>query len=95
MDRRNKKTGCKIKMKNPKNIIMQLLVFLRFFFPELSSNSLASIIEGYKASKVWPTKTDLPASAFVKLKAALLSGNLIQFDIPYDEVIDENLSKAD
>lgn len=65
------------------------------FFPELSSNSLASIIEGYKASKVWPTKTDLPASAFVKLKAALLSGNLIQFDIPYDEVIDENLSKAD
>jgi len=65
------------------------------FFPELSSISLATIIEGYKSSKVWPTKTDLPPCAFVKLKAALLSGNLIQFDIPYDEVIDENLSKAD
>lgn len=65
------------------------------FFPELTSSSLATIIEGYKASNVWPTKTDLPLSAFLKLKAALLLGNLIQFDIPYDEVIDENLSKAD
>ena len=64
------------------------------FFPDLSITSLSSIIEGYKSSRVWPSRTDLPPSAFVKLKAALLSGELIQFDIPYDEVIDKDLSKA-
>ena len=64
------------------------------FFPDLSISSLSSIIEGYKSSRVWPSRTDLPPSAFVKLKAALLSGELIQFDIPYDEVIDKELSKA-
>ena len=64
------------------------------FFPDLSITSLSSIIEGYKSSRVWPSKTDLPPSAFVKLKAALLSGELIQFYIPYDEVIDKDLSKA-
>ena len=33
-------------MKNPKNIIMQLLVFLRFFFPELSrSNKILYILQ--------------------------------------------------
>ena len=64
------------------------------FFPDLSISSLSSIIEGYKSSRVWPSRTDLPPSAFVKLKAALLSGELIQFDIPYDEVVDTELSKA-
>ena len=64
------------------------------FFPDLSITSLSSIIEGYKSSRVWPSRTDLPPSAFVKLKAALLSGELIQFDIPYDEVVDTELSKA-
>ena len=33
-------------MKNPKNIIMQSLVFLRFFFPELSrSNQILYILQ--------------------------------------------------
>ena len=33
-------------MKNPKNIIMRLLVFLRFFFPELSrSNKILYILQ--------------------------------------------------
>ena len=33
-------------MKNPKNIIMQLLVFLRFFFPELSrSNQILYVLQ--------------------------------------------------
>ena len=33
-------------MKNPKNIIMQSLVFLRFFFPELSrSNKILYILQ--------------------------------------------------
>jgi len=62
------------------------------FFPELSPRTYASIIEGYKLSNLWPKTTTLLPSAFVKLKGALLSGGLIEHDIPYENVIDEELS---
>lgn len=64
------------------------------FFPDLPTETYASIIEGYKSSKLWPKTTALPPPPFVKLKSALLSGNLIQYDIPYETIIDEKLSEA-
>ena len=41
---------------------------------------------------LWPQTTALPVDAFVRLKASLLSGGLIQEDIPYNIVIDQDLS---
>jgi NitT/TauT family transport system substrate-binding protein len=64
------------------------------FFPDLKIDSYARIIERYKAAKVWPKTTTLPVESFVRLKAALLSGGLIQIDIPYDLIIDQQLSEC-
>ena len=63
-----------------------------FYFPYLNSYSYESIINRYKESKLWPKTTALPAASFVRLKAALLSGNLIQKDIPYNRIVDQELS---
>jgi len=65
------------------------------FFPELSQEQLARMTGAYRASAVWPATPDLPPSAFVRLKAALLSGGLIGRDIPYDSAVDTALSSAD
>jgi NitT/TauT family transport system substrate-binding protein len=64
------------------------------FFPNLKIDSYARIIDRYKAAKVWPKTTILPVESFVRLKAALLSGGLIERDIPYELVIDQQLSEC-
>ncbi|MCK0100681.1 ABC transporter substrate-binding protein [Pseudohalocynthiibacter sp. F2068] len=56
-------------------------------FPDVPQTVLTSVIAGYQASNLWARETDLPPAAFVRLKAALLSGGLISRDIPYDHVI--------
>jgi NitT/TauT family transport system substrate-binding protein len=63
------------------------------YFPNLSSSSFENIVTQYKESKLWPKNTALPASSFVRLKASLLSGGLIQKDIPYHLIIDHKLSQ--
>ncbi|NQW11731.1 MAG: ABC transporter substrate-binding protein [Alphaproteobacteria bacterium] len=65
------------------------------FFPALETAALARIIDGYRASGLWPRTTALPVDAFVRLKAALLSGGLIAYDAPYDRVVDAELSTID
>lgn len=65
------------------------------FFPELETATLARIIDGYRASKLWARTPALPVDAFVRLKAALLSGGLISYDAPYDRVVDTELSAVD
>ena len=64
-----------------------------FYFPHLASTSYENIINRYKESKLWPKTTALPATSFVRLKAALLSGDLIQKDIPYERIVDRELSE--
>ena len=64
-----------------------------FYFPCLTTNSYENIINRYKESKLWPKTTALPAASFVRLKAALLSGGLIQKDIPYERIVDRELSE--
>ena len=64
------------------------------FFPECSTAQLARIIGAYRKSGLWARTPALPAEAFVRLKEALLSGGLIGYDAPYDDLVDAELSAA-
>lgn len=56
-------------------------------FPGVPQPVLGDAVSGYQASNLWPRQTAIPPSAFVRLKAALLSGGLIARDIPHDHII--------
>jgi NitT/TauT family transport system substrate-binding protein len=64
------------------------------FFPDLSTGSLARMIDGYRASHLWARTPSLPRDAFLRLKAALVSGRLIDIDPPYEHIVDADLSNA-
>lgn len=61
------------------------------WFPELPHPVLRRAIAGYRASGLWARHPSLPAPTVVRLKAALLSGGLIQRDIPWEAVVDDTL----
>jgi NitT/TauT family transport system substrate-binding protein len=65
------------------------------FFPRISSAALARIVAGYRQGGVWARSPALPVASFVRLKAALLSGGLIDRDFPFDRIVDADLSRAD
>jgi len=60
---------------------------LSALFPDVPMPVLTSVIAGYQTSQLWARDTDLPPTAFVRLKAALLSGGLISRDMAYDAVV--------
>lgn len=62
------------------------------WFPDIEPAALARMIEGYRASGVWARSPALPAATFVRLKASLLSGGLIAWDVPYDRAVDDDIS---
>ena len=64
------------------------------FFPNLAPASLARMIKGYRDSGLWARTPKLPAEAFTRLKAALVSGNLIESDPSYERLVDASLSNA-
>jgi len=57
------------------------------YFPDLDAVDLARMIHGYRASGLWARTTDLPVTAFTRLKAAMISGGLISYDAPYDRLV--------
>jgi NitT/TauT family transport system substrate-binding protein len=57
------------------------------YFPDLATDDLARMIDGYRASGLWPRATELPVAAFVRLKAAMISGGLISYDASYDRLV--------
>lgn len=57
------------------------------YFPDLVDENLARMIEGYRASGLWARTTELPVTAFARLKAAMISGGLISYDAPYDHLV--------
>ena len=61
------------------------------FFPDLPRAVLVRAIGGYRASGLWARSPGLPVTAVVALKVALLSGGLIQRDIPYDRIVDDTV----
>jgi len=72
----------------------ELAEALSGFFPEQPREQLERVALAYRAAGLWAATPDLPPSAFVRLKAALLSGGLIARDIPYDAAVDSALSSC-
>jgi NitT/TauT family transport system substrate-binding protein len=68
---------------------------IRTFFPEIAPAALTRMIAGYRDAGLWAHTPDLPVASFVRLKAALLSGGLIDRDFPYDRIVDAELSQGD
>jgi NitT/TauT family transport system substrate-binding protein len=64
------------------------------FLPKLSRAALVRIIGAYRASGLWAKTPELPPSAYLRLKAALVSGGLIRHDPPYERLVDAELSQA-
>ena len=65
------------------------------FFPRISSATLTRIVASYRQAGVWARSPTLPVASFVRLKAALLSGGLIDRDFPFDRIVDADLSRSD
>jgi len=65
------------------------------FFPDTDSAVLCRILTGYRDAGLWARTPALPVASFVRLKAALLSGGLINRDLPFDLIVDAALSRAD
>ena len=64
------------------------------FLPTLAPEALTRIVHSYRLHGLWATRPDLPAGAFLRLKAALVSGGLIQRDPSYTQVVDQALSQT-
>jgi NitT/TauT family transport system substrate-binding protein len=65
------------------------------FFPDTDAAVLCRIVTGYRDAGLWARTPALPVASFVRLKAALLSGGLINRDLPFDLIVDAALSRAD
>ena len=65
---------------------------VREYFPELAVENLSRIIRSYRNSGLWARTTELPVTAYARLKAAMLSGGLISFDAPYDHLVTDVMS---
>ena len=65
------------------------------FFPEHTPELLMRIAGSYRRHRLWARTPDLPVSAFVRLKAALLNGGLITSDFPYERIVDAGLSRSE
>jgi NitT/TauT family transport system substrate-binding protein len=64
------------------------------FFAETGSAALTRMIAGYRNAGLWARTPALPVASFVRLKAALLSGGLIDRDFPFDRLVDSELCQA-
>lgn len=62
------------------------------YFPDLSVEALARIVATLRDAGLWARTPVFPVTAFVRLKAALLTGGLISHDIAYDDAVDADLS---
>jgi NitT/TauT family transport system substrate-binding protein len=65
------------------------------FFPETDTAALTRMIAGYRTAGLWAHTPALPVASFVRLKAALLSGGLIDRDFPFEHIVDAELSRAE
>lgn len=68
---------------------------IRPFFPDTDAAVLRRIVASYRDAGLWAHTPALPVASFVRLKAALLSGGLIDRDVPFDRIVDAGLSRTD
>ncbi|HUZ64386.1 MAG TPA: ABC transporter substrate-binding protein [Acetobacteraceae bacterium] len=64
------------------------------YFDDLDAASIAGIVAGYRDAGLWAQAPGFPVETFLRLKAALVSGGLLQRDVPYDHVVDAALSSS-
>lgn len=62
------------------------------FLPDQPIERLTRMIDQYRSSGLWARTPSLPPAAYLRLKAALVSGGLIQRDPSYERVVDRELS---
>jgi NitT/TauT family transport system substrate-binding protein len=68
---------------------------IQAFFPDTDVAVLCRIVASYRDAGLWARTPALPVASFVRLKAALLSGGLIDRDFPFELIVDAALSRAD
>jgi NitT/TauT family transport system substrate-binding protein len=61
------------------------------FLPDLGHEALTRMIDNYRSAELWSRSPELPMAAFLRLKAALVSGGLINSDAPYERIIEASL----
>ncbi len=64
------------------------------YFPELSAPVLEGSISRYLKLDVWGRDPRLAKSGFLRLKMALISGDFIKSDTPYEECVDPTIAEA-
>ncbi len=64
------------------------------YFPELDADVLAACIARYKSLGLWGRDPFLPREGFERLKAACLSGGLIQRGADYGDCVDTSLAET-
>lgn len=65
------------------------------FFADLDPDAIARIVAGYRDAGLWARSPGLPLAAFLRLKAAMVSGGMVHRDIDYAHLVDADLSSAD
>ena len=65
----------------------------RQLLPRLAGDEARTHAGGLPPSRPVGTTPELPLSAFLRLKAALVSGGLITHDFPFDLIVDSGLSR--
>ena len=64
------------------------------YFPELSAPVLEGSISHYRKLAVWGRDPRLAKTGFLRLKMALISGDFIKRDTPYEECVDPSIAEA-
>lgn len=64
------------------------------FFPELAADTLSACLARYRALGLWGRDPLLPKDGFERLKAACLSGGLIERGADYDDCVDTELART-
>lgn len=68
----------------------QVGALLRPWFPDVDAARLSEAVHGYQAASLWTRDPAIAPAHLARLKAALLSGELIRRDIPFESVVDES-----
>lgn len=64
------------------------------FFPDLDPDTLTACVRRYQTLGIWGRNPILPKAGFERLKAACLSGGLIERGADYDDCVDNSLAVA-
>jgi len=64
------------------------------YFPDLDPDTLTACIGRYKALGIWGRNPILPKAGFERLKAACLSGGLIERGTDFENCVDNSLAEA-